>query len=428
MDLSYMESVMWAFKQLWDKGLIYEAARVLPYSWAAETPLSNFETRLDDSYRERQDPAVTIRFQVESPTAEQPTEIWAWTTTPWTLPSNLALAVGPEIDYALVQLGERRVLIAEAARERFAKELDGGTTIATRKGAAFGGLPYRPLFPFFADTENAFRVLAADFVATDEGTGIVHMAPGFGEDDLEICRAVGIPVVCPIDDTGRFTHEVAPWAGHQVFDANPEIIKALKARGDVVRHETIVHNYPHCWRTDTPLIYRAMSSWFVKVTAIRERMVELNREINWVPSHIRDGLFGNWLEGARDWSISRNRFAARRSVWRSDDRRRQASAASTSSSAISRRPTTCRPDRRLVRPTPTTRWERDAPRPACSTSGSTRARCRTRRCTTRSRRRTGSSTTSRRTSSSSTSRRRAAGSTRCTCSRPRSSTGPRSRT
>ncbi len=291
MDLGYMESVIWAFKQLWDKGLIYEAERVLPYSWAAETPLSNFETRLDDSYRERQDPALTIRFEVESPTSEQPTEIWAWTTTPWTLPSNLALAVGPEIDYSVLRLGDRSVLVADAARERFAKELDGADLIATRKGAAFAGVRYRPLFPFFANTENAFRVLVAAFVATDEGTGVVHMAPGFGEDDLEVCRAAGIPVVVPIDDTGRFTHEVEPWAGHQVFDANPEIIKVLKARGDVVRHETIVHNYPHCWRTDTPLIYRAMSSWYVKVSSFAGRMVELNQQINWIPEHVRDGRF-----------------------------------------------------------------------------------------------------------------------------------------
>src|SRR5690606_28734860 len=217
------------------------------------------------------------------PTADGPTEIWAWTTTPWTLPSNLALAVGPAIDYALVRLGERRVLVAEALRERFAKELAGGEPIAVRAGAAFVGLRYRPLFPFFADTPGAFRVLGAEFVATEEGTGVVHLAPGFGEDDLAVSAANGIPTVGPVDDTGRFTDAVPDWAGRNVFEANPEIIRTLKQRGALVRHDTIVHNYPHCWRTDTPLIYRAMSSWYVRVTAFAERMLELNQKIRWIP-------------------------------------------------------------------------------------------------------------------------------------------------
>jgi isoleucyl-tRNA synthetase len=320
MDLPYMESVIWAFKQLWEKGWIYEGERVLPYSWAAETPLSNFETRLDDATRERQDPAITVRFHVVDPPADAPTEIWAWTTTPWTLPSNLALAVGPEIEYALLALGPRRVLVAEAARERYAAELEGAERLASRRGASFAGLRYRPLFPFFADAPNAFRVLAADFVETEEGTGIVHLAPGHGEDDMRVCQAEGIPVISPVDDTGRFTHAVEPWAGHLVFDANKEIIRALRDRGDLLRHETIVHNYPHCWRTDEPLIYRAMSSWTVRVSEFSGRMVELNQRIRWIPEHIRDGRFGNWLEGAQDWSISRNRFwGSPIPVWKSDD-------------------------------------------------------------------------------------------------------------
>jgi isoleucyl-tRNA synthetase len=320
MDLSYMESVIWAFEQLWKKGLLYEGTRVLAYSWAAQTPVSNFETRLDDSFRERQDPAITVRFELEPAGDPAPTELWAWTTTPWTLPSNLALAVGPALEYAVFEREGRRVILGAACAEKYAKELAGAERVGTLAGRELVGRRYRPLFPYFAKTPNAFRVLAGAFVDVAEGTGVVHMAPGFGEDDLELCKSAGIPTVVPVDDEGRFTAEVPDWAGERVFDANPKIIRTLKERGALVRHETIVHNYPHCWRTDTPLIYRAMDSWYVKVSAFRERMVELNQQIRWIPGHIRDGLFGNWLENARDWSITRNRFwGSPIPVWKSDD-------------------------------------------------------------------------------------------------------------
>ncbi len=327
MDLSYMESVMWAFKELWDQDLIYEAFRVMPYSWGAETPLSNFEIRLDDATRPRQDPAITVWFELDSDgisNAEpsEPIRLLAWTTTPWTLPSNLAVAVGPDIEYALIKTKEAQWIISSDCLEKYADDIGEFELLAGVKGSELVGRNYKPLFNFFAERDDAFRVLSADFVDTSEGTGIVHMAPGFGEDDQVTCEANGIEIgqVVPVDDQGNFTDAVELWAGDNVFEANPQIIQHLKGLGRVLKHETYEHNYPHCWRTDTPIIYKAISSWYVEVTKIRSRLQEINEEINWVPSHVKDGRFGQWLAGARDWSISRNRFwGSPIPIWVSDD-------------------------------------------------------------------------------------------------------------
>jgi isoleucyl-tRNA synthetase len=326
MDLSYMESVMWAIKQLWEKGLLYEDYRVLPYCWECETPLSNSETRQDDAYRDRQDPAVTVAFELEPATGRAPEliagplKVWVWTTTPWTLPSNLALAVGPDVRYAVFERQDERWLLGAATVEAFEKQLGGAVRLGEVRGRDLVGRHYRPLFSFFATTPNAFVVLGEDFVTTDEGTGIVHMAPGFGEDDQIACAAAGIPVVCPVDDRTHFTAEVPDFEGLQVFDANQPVIRALRQQGSLIRTDSYVHAYPHCWRTDTPLVYRAVSSWFVDVTAIKDRMLAHNQEITWVPEHVRDGSFGKWLANARDWSISRNRFwGSPIPVWKSDD-------------------------------------------------------------------------------------------------------------
>lgn len=546
MDLNYMESVLWAFKELHNKGLLYEDFRVVPYSWACQTPLSNFETRMDNAYRQKASKAITVKFELEHP-IERPVELkpkdissniilsdhvpdfikylknfgydrfennqsikiyaLAWTTTPWTLPSNLALAINQEIDYVLVKKNSENqdfefYILAESLLKNYEKDFGVIEKITTFKGKELLGLKYKPLFPYFiknlsniGDIEDCFKILHGNFVSTEDGTGIVHIAPGFGEDDQLLCKANGIPTLCPIDAGGKFTNEIfdikftkdnsiyntknqgepnftqeisedaltpSPFQGEgwgegqdlghlaknlrkndtdvenklwqalrnrqldkqkfrrqhqidnyivdfvciekkliieldgsqhglkdnieydklrtinlekkgfkvlrfwnneiyenfngvcekiwlclqsdphptlslegrgdiasisqkqeetsnqeseilslknrQVFETNDDIIRYLKLNKSWIRTEQILHNYPHCWRTDTPLIYKAVSSWYVKVTAFKDRMVELNQQINWIPNNIKDGQFGKWLEGARDWSITRNRF------------------------------------------------------------------------------------------------------------------------
>jgi len=323
LDLDYMESVMWAFKRLWDEGLIYEGFRVLWYCWRCETPLSNTETRMDDVYRDRQDPAVTVGLRLESKRPELAgAEALVWTTTPWTLPSNLAAAVHPDVTYVVVETEGRRFLLAEARVAAYARELgDDPRIIARFAGVDLVGERYHPPFDFFVGVqENAHRVLAADYVTVEDGTGIVHIAPAYGEEDKVVTDAAGIEPVTPVDAQGRFDATVPPYNGQHVFEANKAIIRDLKAAGALLRHETYDHPYPHCWRCDSPLIQRAVSSWFVAVTRFRDRMVALNRQIEWVPEHVRDGQFGKWLENARDWSISRNRYwGSPIPVWVSDD-------------------------------------------------------------------------------------------------------------
>ena len=304
MDNDYIESDWWILKQMWQKGLLYEGYKVVPYCPRCGTPLSDHEVAL--GYREADDPSIYIRFAVAD---EQDTYFLVWTTTPWTLPGNVALAVHPDVEYVEVEVAREgkteRLILAKALLPNLIQDY---RLLATFKGSELVGRKYVPLYSFMKPDRPAYYVVAATYVSIEDGTGIVHMAPAFGAEDMTVGQQYGLPVLQTVDSEGRFIAAITPWAGMPVKAADPAIIEDLQRRGLMYRSERVRHTYPFCWRCDTPLLYYARSSWFIRTTQYRDLLVSLNKGINWYPSHIRDGRFGNWLENNIDWALSRDRY------------------------------------------------------------------------------------------------------------------------
>lgn len=330
MDFKFMETCWWVFKQLWEKDLVYKGYRIMPYSTECGTPISASEASGDDVYKEVSDPAIYVKFQIKNQLDDKiNTYIIAWTTTPWTLPSNLALAVNQKIKYVKVKdlkSGDHYIMALNCLYNVYNKKetTKGFEIVSELTGDELVGLEYVPILPYYQ--ERTFKVILADFVTEESGTGIVHLAAGFGQDDFDACIGAGVVTVedvgnyCPVDENGRFISPVNEYLGEKVISTNNKIIERLKKEGKLVKKEMFRHKYPHCWRTDTPLIYKAVSSFFIKVTTLREKMVENNKKSTWVPENVGNVRFKQWLENAKDWGVSRSRFFGTPiPVWVSDD-------------------------------------------------------------------------------------------------------------